>query len=296
MAKNPISTLGVVGLGNMGNGIATNLSRAGFKTLVWDVKEPARKSLEEVTVVATPKEMASKCSIIFFVVPGSSEVSTILKGRDGVLANARRGLVIYDLTTSDPSKTIFLSKQAQKKEVSYLDAGMTGGASGADNGTLNLMVGGNESVFRRTRRFLDPFTNNLFYIGPSGSGHTMKVIFNMVVHSNFMLICEAGLIAEQAGIPLKDMINVINSGNARNYASERRFPDHILSETWDARSRIFNLDKDVGMAVALAKSLNLPVSIGESTHNYIQKAVKAGMSDEDFSLLYKKFRKLNTAS
>ena len=111
-----------------------------------------------------------------------------------------------------------------------------------------------------------------------------------------MLICEAGLMAEQTGIPLKDMIKVINSGNARNYASERRFPDHILSETWDARSRIFNLDKDVGMAVKLAKSLNLPVSIGESTHKYLQKAVKAGMSDQDFSLLYKKFRKLNTAS
>ena len=98
--------------------------------------------------------------------------------------------------------------------------------------------------------------------------------------------------AEKAGIPLANMIEVINAGNARNYASERRFPDHILSGTWDARSRIYNLNKDVGMAVDMAKNLGLPVEIGGSTNKYIARAVKAGMSEYDFSLLYKEFRNL----
>ena len=98
--------------------------------------------------------------------------------------------------------------------------------------------------------------------------------------------------AEKAGIPLANMIDVINAGNARNYASERRFPDHILSGTWDARSRIYNLNKDVGMAVDMAKNLGLPVEIGGSTHKYIAQAIKAGMSEDDFSLLYKEFRNL----
>ena len=98
--------------------------------------------------------------------------------------------------------------------------------------------------------------------------------------------------AENAGIRLANMIEVINAGNARNYASERRFPDHILSGTWDARSRIYNLNKDVGMAVDMAKNLGLPVEIGESTHKYIAQAIKAGMSEDDFSLLYKEFRNL----
>ncbi len=102
--------------------------------------------------------------------------------------------------------------------------------------------------------------------------------------------------AEKAGIPLANMIEVINSGNARNYASERRFPDHILSGTWDARSRIYNLNKDLGMAVNMAKKLDLPVQIGESTLEYITQAIKAGMSEDDFSLLYKEFHNFGKKS
>ena len=89
------------------------------------------------------------------------------------------------------------------------------------------------------------------------------------------------------------MIDIVNAGNARNYASERRFPDHILSGTWDARSRIYNLNKDVGMAVELAKKMGLTANIGKSTHKYLKLAVKRGMSEDDFSLLYKEFKNLN---
>ena len=99
--------------------------------------------------------------------------------------------------------------------------------------------------------------------------------------------------AEKSGIPLSDMIQVFNAGNARNYASERRFPDHVLSGTWDARSRIHNLNKDVGMAIQIAENLGLPVNIGRSTLGYIKNAVKADMSEDDFSLLYKEFQKLS---
>ena len=290
--KTKNGTVGVVGLGNMGSGITRNLAKAGHNVLVWDIRKETRKKFDNIATSTSPLEMAPRCSIIFFVVPGSKEIGSILKGRHGILTKARRGLVVYDLTTSNPLETKKLARSAKAKNVAYLDAGMTGGASGADQGRLKLMIGGDRRAFNRTRYVIEAFASQLYYLGPSGTGHTMKLIFNMVVHTNFMVVCEAGLMAEKSGIPLSDMIKVFNAGNARNYASERRFPDHVLSGTWDARSRIHNLNKDVGMAVEMANNLGLPVNIGRGTLGYIKKAVKAGMSEDDFSLLYKEFKKL----
>ena len=276
----------------MGSGIARNLARAGHNVLVWDIRKETRKKFDDIATSTTPLEMAPRCSIIFFVVPGSKEIGSMLKGRHGILTKARRGLVVYDLTTSNPLETKKLARSAKAKNVAYLDAGMTGGASGADQGRLKLMIGGDKRAFNRTRYIAEAFASQLYYLGPSGTGHTMKLIFNMVVHTNFMVVCEAGLMAEKSGIPLSDMIKVFNAGNARNYASERRFPDHVLSGTWDARSRIHNLNKDVSMAIQIAENLGLPVNIGRSTLGYIKNAVKADMSEDDFSLLYKEFQKL----
>ena len=252
MARSKTEFVGVIGLGNMGGGIACNLISAGHHVLVWDIADEAMNKFSRKATLSEPREMVARCSIIFFVVPGTAEIERILNGRRGVLSQSRRGLIIYDLTTSDPVRTKKLARRAKARNVDYLDAGMTGGATGADNGTLKLMIGGNKRAFNRSRPVLDAFTTELYHLGPSGSGHSMKLIFNLVVHTNFLVICEAGLMAEKAGIPLANMIEVINAGNARNYASERRFPDHILSGTWDARSRIYNLNKDVGMAVDMA--------------------------------------------
>jgi len=284
--------VGVIGLGNMGGGIARNLVNAGHKVLVWDIDEEVVMNFGPEATFSEPRDMATRCTIIFFAVPGSVEIEQILNGQKGILNHSRRGLIIYDLTTSNPKRTRKIARRAKTKNVNYLDAGMTGGAAGADNGTLKLMIGGDKRAFNRSRSVLNAFTTELYHLGPSGSGHTMKLIFNMVVHTNFMVICEASLMAEKAAIPLAKMIEVINAGNARNYASERRFPDHILSGTWDARSSVYNLYKDVGMAVDMAKNLGLPVEIGGSTHKYIANGIKAGMSEDDFSLLYKEFRNL----
>ena len=292
MSRSKTEFVGVIGLGNMGGGIARNLISAGHHVLVSDIADEAMNKFSRKATLSEPREMVARCSIIFLVVPGTAEIERILNGRKGVLSQSRRGLIIYDLTTSDPVRTKKLARRAKARNVDYLDAGMTGGATGADNGTLKLMIGGNKRAFNRSRPVLDAFTTELYHLGPSGSGHSMKLIFNLVVHTNFLVICEAGLMAEKAGIPLANMIEVINAGNARNYASERRFPDHILSGTWDARSRIYNLNKDVGMAVEMAKNLGLPVEIGGSTHKYIAQAIKAGMSEDDFSLLYKEFHNL----
>jgi len=288
--------VGVVGLGNMGRGIATNLLKATRSVAVWDIAPAARARIAAMpgARVATPGEMARVCEVVFFVVPGSAEIAKCLNGRDGVLANARPGLVIYDLTSSDPAKTRRLGKRAAAKGIAYLDAGMSGGAAGADAGTLTLMIGGDARALARTRRFLRPIATRTFHLGRSGAGHTLKLIHNMVCHAIFLATCEGGRMAERAGIGIADAIEVFNASNARSYASQVRFPRHILSRRWDARSRIYNLRKDVKMAVTMGRRLGAATALGAAALGYLERAAAQGMLEKDFSLLYRDFEKIKS--
>lgn len=277
-------TVGVIGLGNMGRGIAKNIARGGHDLVVWDTMEEARARFADSARILEPAAMAAEADLVIFVVPGSPQIDEIL---DGMLEAAHPGLILWDFTTSDPVYTKRLAQRAARANVPYMDAGMTGGgAKGADEGTMTLMIGGDAEVLNRSRPVLESCTGELIHLGPSGAGHTMKVVHNLITHTNFLACSEAGRLAEAAGIELGDMIKVFNAGNARSFISERRFPDHILSETWDGRSRIFNLRKDVGMAVALAEELGSPMRIGHQTLAWIQSAIDAGMAEEDFTRLY----------
>lgn len=286
-------TVGVVGLGNMGGGVARNFHKAGLPLFVWDLAEAARTPFAELegVTVAPPGDMAAQCDVMIFVVPATPEILDAFEGQEGVLAKARDGLVVYDFTTSDPEATKPLAARAADSGISYLDAGMSGGATGADAGTLTLMIGGDRTAFERTRPVLDPIADpeKIFYLGPSGAGHTMKLIHNMICHTCFLVTCEGGRMAEKAGIALEDMISVVNASNARSYASEVRFPRHILSGKWDARSRVYNLRKDLTMAVETAGALGSGAALGTVTRDFLNVAIDHGMTDTDYSRLYERF-------
>jgi 3-hydroxyisobutyrate dehydrogenase len=117
----------------------------------------------------------------------------------------------------------------------------------------------------------------------------MKLIHNMICHTCFLVTCEGGRMAETAGIALADMIAVVNASNARSYASEVRFPKHILSGKWDARSRVYNLRKDLTMAVAQAEALGTGAALGTVTRDFLDVAIEHGMSETDYSRLYERF-------
>jgi 3-hydroxyisobutyrate dehydrogenase len=283
--------VGVVGLGNMGGGIARNFQKAGVPLMVWDVAPAARNAFSAMpgVEIAPPGDMAAACTMMIFVVPATPEIASCFEGEDGVLARAVKGLVVYDFTTSDPVATKALAARAAARSIAYLDAGMSGGATGADAGTLTLMIGGDKAAFERTRTLLDPIAKKIFHLGASGTGHTLKLIHNMVCHTIFLATCEGGRMAEAAGIKLADMIDVFNVANARSYASEMRFPKHILSGKWDARSRVYNLRKDLAMAVGLAGALDAKVPLGTVTRDFLDVAIEHGMTDTDYSRLYERF-------
>ncbi len=282
---------GVIGVGNMGRGVARSLRRAGYATAVWDASGAALEALGPDFAVLRPPAMARAGATIFFAVPGSAEIAASL---DAVLDNAQPGSVIYDLTTSAPQDTQRANRLAAARGVAYLDAAMSGGASGAEAGTLTLMVGGDRDALEKTRPLLEAFADDIFHLGGSGAGHTMKLIHNMVCHTIFLATAEGGRLCERAGLALEDMIAVFNVSNARSYASEVRFPRHILSGKWDGRSRIHNLHKDVAMAVDLARGHEVDTSLADAALACLEAAANLGMADEDFTLLYRDFDRVRT--
>jgi 3-hydroxyisobutyrate dehydrogenase len=259
--------------------------------MVWDIAPAARREFEGLAgvAIAPPGDMAANCSVLIFVVPATPEIASSFEGERGVLARAARGLVVYDFTTSDPRATREIAARAEESGIAYLDAGMSGGAAGADAGTLTLMIGGDKAAFERTRDLLEPIAGRIFHLGGSGAGHTLKLIHNMVLHTIFLATCEGGRMAEAAGISLADMIDVFNVSNARSFISEVRFPRHILSGKWDGRSRVYNLRKDVSMAVDLAGELDSKVPLGTLTRDFLDAAIARGMTDTDFTRLYERF-------
>tara|TARA_B100001287_G_scaffold268082_1_gene263955 strand:- start:51 stop:938 length:888 start_codon:yes stop_codon:yes gene_type:complete len=283
----------IVGIGQMGLGIAKNIQNAGYLNSIFEINTSLLDELDNTeNLVINDAEMGLKSSnILIFVVPSTTQIRDFLFGSNWI-DNIEENTIIVDLTTSNPDETKRLSKELNDRNISYIDCGMTGGAQGAEKGTLTLMIGGDGSVIKSATPALETFTNRLVHVGKVGSGHALKLIHNMVTHTIFLSTVEGVIGAKKLGIDPKTVIDVFNSGNARSFISESRFPNHILSEKWDARSRVSNLHKDLSMATKLLNDNQIGCPYSELTTNILQNAVSKGMADIDFSHIYKEYEKL----
>jgi 3-hydroxyisobutyrate dehydrogenase len=286
----------VVGLGQMGRGIARNLDRAGRLAAAWDASPEAlhRAELSSAVALAEPATFGALRAVLL-VVPGSPEIRAVLTD-GGLLRTPHRGQVLIDLTTSDPAETRAIAAEARATGRAYLDCGMTGGARAADAGTITLMVGGDAAVLDACRPLLGHIAGKIFHVGDTGAGHAMKLIHNMICHTIFLATSEGCRLAETLGIPLKTAIAVINAGNARSFVSEQRFPSHVIPRTFDGRSRTANLAKDLAMAAALARQAGQPCPYSALAARLLGRAMEQGLGEEDFTRLYEHLPALMAAA
>ena len=163
---------------------------------------------------------------------------------------------------------------------------------GADSGKMALMVGGSNEAVAACKPIFDAIAGTVTHVGGSSTGHAIKLLHNMVCHTNFLVVAEAGRLAERAGIPLETAIKVFNAGNARSYISEQRFPNHILSGKFDGRSTVSNLAKDLAMADAFANGFGQANPFTALTAEILAKAMEKGLGAEDFTRLYEKYESL----
>ena len=283
MLKLAASKIGLIGLGAMGSGIAICIARAGLPLSVYDSDEEkiSAATSSPLIVKNTPITILTECDLILFCVPSASQIDSVLS-----IAPPKSGATLIDLTSSDPRTTkLRAEKLLAENNAHQLDAAMSGGAKGAAAGTLTLMVGGDKHILERHRAILSCFANQIFHIGDAGKGQLMKLFHNAVCHGNFLLLSEICIKGEQNGLDLAQMIEVFNSSNARSYISEKRFPDHILSGTFDGRSTPANLKKDLGLLDELLKGDEVEQSYLAHSLNLLNMLDPA-FDNDDFMLIY----------
>ena len=279
----------IVGLGQMGRGIARKLDSQQVLVAAGDLDEEtfAAAGLSDRVQNLKIEQLLSVADIILFAVPSTEQVAQILESNHDL-----EGRVVVDLTTSHPAQSQALDKALEAMGAAYTDAAMTGGAAGADAGTLTLMVGGADQTVQRCMATFDVIASKIFHLGPVGAGHAMKLVHNLILHSNFMATCEGLRLADHAGIDLNRAVEVLNAGNARSFVTDTRFPRDILSGSMMARSQISNLEKDLGLAQQFGEELEARIPYTTMTRSILAEALRAGHAQADFSHLFPLYEKL----
>jgi len=178
--------------------------------------EILKKEIQTLININNIENGLKDCNIHLFIVPSTKEIRHFLFDSHGI-DKITSGSIIVDLTTSNPEESIKLAEELKVYNIDYLDCGMTGGAQGAANGTLTLMIGGEKDTIQKAKSILESFTNKLVHVGKTGSGHAMKLIHNMVTHTIFFATVEGVRGAKELGIDPNIVIDVFNSGNARSF-------------------------------------------------------------------------------
>ena len=212
-------TIGFVGLGLMGHGMAKNIVQKGYPLVVLGHRN--RKPVEHLKSLgareaATPRELGAACEIVHLCVTGSPEVEALLRGADGVVASGRRGLVVIDCSTSNPVSTLALGDELRASGMTLVDAPLSRTPVEAEAGTLDTMVGADAETFARIEPVLRCWAANVVHLGPLGLGHKMKLVNNFVAMGYAALFAEALAIARKAGLSIEQFHSVIGSGRMRS--------------------------------------------------------------------------------
>ncbi|WP_396658331.1 NAD(P)-dependent oxidoreductase [Microbacterium sp.] len=251
-----MTAIGFIGLGNMGGRMARRLTDAGVVVLGHD---PRAGAAEEAgaTPASSAAQVAAASDIVFFSLPDSHIVEAVALGEDGVIAAARDGTVLVDLSTSSPSSTRRLHGLAAERGVAYLDAGISGGAAAAEAGRLTLMVGGDAAALDRVRPHVAPFASNVFHVGGPGAGHTTKLLNNFLNAVALSATAEVMVAAKKAGLDLATVLDVLNNSSGVNFATLNRFPKIIQGDYLKGGLTNTLMLKDVALYAELVAELGV---------------------------------------
>ena len=251
--------IGFLGLGAIGAPIAAHLAKQ-HKLTVWN-RTAARATEFAAThaahVAHTPREAAAGAEVVLTCLPTSREVAGLLDGPDGLEAGLVRGALLIDCTSGDPATSRAIAQRLAGRGVAFADAPVSGGVSGAEAGTLTVMVGGDEETFERARPVLAAFGKRIERLGPVGAGHAMKAVNNALLAVNLIAVGEALAALVKAGVSARTAVEVLNASSGRSFVTEALVPERVLTGRWPRTFRLALLDKDVGIARAFVREVGV---------------------------------------
>lgn len=247
---------GFIGLGNMGGRMSRCIVRAGGGVLGYDLNAELVQQAGAVPA-ASVGDVVTKCELVLLSLPDSNVVEAVVLGPGGVLEHVSPGQVVVDLSTSAPASTRKIHALLGEKGAEYLDAGISGGAAAADAGTLTLMVGGSPEALDRVRPVLGTFTANLYHVGPSGAGHTVKLLNNFLNAVSLAATAEVMVAGKKAGLDLAVLLDVLNKSSGVNFATLNRFPKIINGDYLKGGLTNTLMMKDVVLYTELVSALGV---------------------------------------
>lgn len=266
----------------MGHGIGRNIAAKGWELHFLDQagNQPTDDLLDAgATPHDTAGELAQICDIVLICVTGSPQVEDVLIGSGGVLAALQPGAVVVDCSTAIPSSTRALAASVREKGCDFVDAAMTRTQKEAEEGRLNLLVGGEEATIARIRPLLECFAENIFVAGGIGSGHQLKLIHNIISLGTVTLISEVAACALQDGVDASAMVDCLRKGGAGGAALERVAP-YILEGNADLlRFTISNAHKDAGYYKQMASELDAAQVMADAVYRTLGSLVEKGEGD-----------------
>ena len=275
-------TLGFIGLGTIGGPMAMKLLEHHRGLRVFDIAVAARRAFAEqgALVAASVAEIADACTTVFLSLPGPSQIAEVVLGVDGLLSHAHALTTVVDLSTNSVSLNREIAATAHAKNISYLDAPVSGGKVAARAGTLAVMVGSDEPAFNAIRPLLQCFAEHIFYMGPTTAGTLTKLVNNQIFLSASVLIQEAFVMGAKAGMDPSALLEVLKVSSA----------GPLLSRAPLVLSRKFNLDvfalsiaaKDIAIALDSAHAVGAVTPLTAAACEIYQAALKQGLGAEDF--------------
>jgi 3-hydroxyisobutyrate dehydrogenase len=267
--------IGWIGTGVMGRSMCGHLLDAGFSATIFSrTKTKAEPLLERGAVwTETPREVAKASDIVFTIVGMPSDVRNVILGADGVLAGSRPETILVDMTTSEPSLAVEIAAAAAEKGVSAVDAPVSGGDVGAQQGTLSIMIGGDADAVAALEPCFEAMGKTIVRQGGPGAGQHTKMVNQILIATNIVGVCEALLYAHRAGLDLPTVLRSVAAGAAGSWSLSNLGP-RIMDNNFDPGFFVEHFIKDMGIALAEAKRMGLALP-GLALANQLYLALQA---------------------
>ncbi len=274
--------LGFVGLGNMGGPMTANLLKAGYSLTVFDLAESAMTLQVQAgaRTAAHPRQVASQAEVVFTSLPTPRAVEAVYLGQDGLLQGAHRGQVFVDLSSITPSLARQIAGAFGELGASVLDAPVSGGTTGASAGTLTIMVGGEREALDKVQDMLKVIGQKIFYVGPSGSGNTVKLVNQLLMGVNTVAAVEALALTERTGVDMALVADIIGVSAGFSRCFQTRFPKGLLRD-YSPGFAVDLMSKDLRLVEEFARELGVTLFMTSRARDLFEEASSLGLGRQD---------------
>jgi 2-hydroxy-3-oxopropionate reductase len=278
--------VGFIGLGIMGMPMARNLMDSGYELTVHNRSPEKAEELgkEGAAVAATPREVAQNSDVVITMLPDSPQVREVVAGEDGVLEGISEGALLIDMSTISPVVTEELAEALKEKGASMLDAPVSGGDVGAIEGTLSIMVGGEEADFQGAKPLFEAMGETITHVGPTGAGQVTKAANQVVVALTIEAVSEALVLGSAGGVSPEKILDVLSGGLASNKVMEVK-REKFLSHTFEPGFRSELHHKDLGIALAAGREYGVVLPVTAIVDQMLLSMRRKGWGGEDHSAL-----------